>query len=252
VHRQRLRELQGLHTGRRAFIIGNGPSINRMDLTPLKAEITFAVNSTFRLYEKLGFQATYTCVTDRIRWFELKDDLLEASSRSRIFYCDDAEYPTPIDLFSHDELERITLLDQRLRTPRWLAWLACVRNRAGRFTYHLMRSRSFARDITRGVCLGNSVIFTAAQIAAYMGCNPIILIGVDMDYSGPQKHFHDRKVWTPPMSYERDAKPWFVRFDRAMAALDIRFLNASLGGKVDALKRVPFDDLFNQPLNPTP
>ena len=41
-------ELKGRHAGRRAFVIGTGPSLNQTDLSKLSGEITYACNSFMR------------------------------------------------------------------------------------------------------------------------------------------------------------------------------------------------------------
>ena len=244
VHHRRLLELRNIHAGRKAFILGNAPSVAKMDLPRLENHITFAVNSAYHLFDKMGFVSPYTCVSDRIRWHELKKDgILEASSGSRFFYCDDWECPTPAGIFSEEELERITLVDQLYWVPKALRSWAPVRNRAGMFTYARLRKKQFSHDVTEGVCIGNSVIFMATQMAAWMGCNPIVLIGVEMNYDQPQAHFHGKKIWTPPMSYEKDARPWFVLFRKALESRGIRWINATVGGKVDDLNRMEFEEI---------
>jgi len=112
------------------------------------------------------------------------------------------------------------------------------------FTYAGLRTRRFSWDLTEGVCVAKSVIFMAAQVAAYMGCNPIILIGVEMNYSQPQAHFHGQKVWTPAQDYDQEVKPWFELFRRDMEDRGVEFLNATRGGRVNELKRVEYDALF--------
>src|ERR1700738_2271379 len=49
---------------RRCFVIGNGPSLGKMDLSPLRDEITIGCNGLFLLFEKLGFLPTYYTVED--------------------------------------------------------------------------------------------------------------------------------------------------------------------------------------------
>lgn len=242
---EKLAALKNRHRGQRAFILGNGPSIKRMDLRPLADEITFAVNSTFRLYPDCGWVAPYTCFSDRVRWSETGAAALEASPGSQFFYADDWEVPSPHTLFTGAQLERIILLDRAYRLPRFLHRLMFVADRAGTVTYLAFTRKQFSSDPAKGVCLGNSVIFLAAQIAVHLGCNPVILLGVDMDYTGPVKHFHESKVWTPPTDYERDAKPWFVRFRDDMAALGVEFLNGTDGGRIDCLRRVDFKHLVS-------
>jgi len=71
-------ELHGRHTGRRAFIFGNGPSILRHDLTRLSGEITFALNNFIYHPDFHAIRPTYLCSLDpsiidpdyRERWHE--------------------------------------------------------------------------------------------------------------------------------------------------------------------------------------
>jgi hypothetical protein len=248
----KLLTLKNKHRGQRAFILGNGPSIRRMNLKPLANEVTFAVNASFRLFSEYGWVAPYTCFSDRVRWMEMGATALSASPGSQFFYMDDWEVPTPHTLFTPEQLDRVILVDQGYRLPRALHRWMFLANRAGVVTYAPFARRTFSPDPLQGVCKGNSVIFLAAQMAAYLGCNPVILLGVDMDYSGPVKHFHDSKVWTPPMDYERDAKPWFLRFRDGMARNGVEFLNGTDGGKVDCLRRVNYRELVEEPAKAHP
>lgn len=242
---KKLAALKNRHRGTRAFILGNGPSLKQMNLRALANEVTFAVNSTFRLYSDCGWVAPYTCFSDRVRWSETGPTALAASPGSQFFYADDWEVPAPHTLFTPAELERVILVDRGYLLPRFLHRWMFVANRAGTVTYLGLALKKFSANPAEGVCLGNSVIFLAAQMAVHMGCNPVILLGVDMDYSGPVKHFHEGKVWTPPMEYERDAKPWFIRFRDDMAALGVEFLNGTDGGRIDCLRRVDFKHLVS-------
>ena len=59
---RRLTEMKDIHRGRRAFIIGNGPSLKQTDLSKLKGEITFAMNRFYLAFPDLGFTTSYICV----------------------------------------------------------------------------------------------------------------------------------------------------------------------------------------------
>jgi len=54
-----------IHRGERCFIIGTGPSLNQTNLSLLKDEITFGVNT---LYRGNFLDYTYYCVSDRHVW----------------------------------------------------------------------------------------------------------------------------------------------------------------------------------------
>ncbi len=52
---RRLAELKDVHKGKRAFIVGNGPSLKQTDLSKLKNEVTFAMNCFYLAFPELGF-----------------------------------------------------------------------------------------------------------------------------------------------------------------------------------------------------
>lgn len=61
---KRLLELKNCHRNRRAFIVGNGPSLKIEDLTRLKSEITFASNRIFLAFDRIDWRPTYYNVSD--------------------------------------------------------------------------------------------------------------------------------------------------------------------------------------------
>ncbi len=52
------------YSGKRCFIVGNGPSLNKLDLKKLDGEYTFAVNGIFYKTEEMGFVPTFYMVED--------------------------------------------------------------------------------------------------------------------------------------------------------------------------------------------
>jgi hypothetical protein len=102
----------------------------------------------------------------------------------------------------------------------------------------------FSRDITRRIYLGYSVIFSAIQIACHLGARRVVMVGVDMNYTGdPAKDYaiarNDAPTWV--MDYEVHAKPMFEYFMRELKQLNVELLNATLGGRVDCVPRVSFE-----------
>ena len=51
---KRLTDLKDIHKGRRAFIIGNGPSLKQTDLSKLRDEITFCINRFYLAFPRTG------------------------------------------------------------------------------------------------------------------------------------------------------------------------------------------------------
>ena len=58
--------LKNIHKGKRAFILGNGPSLEIEDLDKLKNEITFASNKIYLAFDQTDWRPTYYCVEDLI------------------------------------------------------------------------------------------------------------------------------------------------------------------------------------------
>src|SRR3954469_10554479 len=55
---RRLAALKDAHKGKRAFINGNGPSLNKTDLNKLKNELTFGLNRIYLMFAELGFSTS--------------------------------------------------------------------------------------------------------------------------------------------------------------------------------------------------
>lgn len=65
--RARWRTIRDSYKGQRAFLIGNGPSLNRTPLHLLKGEVTLCFNRFDLMFERLGWRPTmYMCYDDRV------------------------------------------------------------------------------------------------------------------------------------------------------------------------------------------
>ena len=73
---KRLAALKDIHKGKRAFIIGNGPSLKQTDLSKLKNEITFGMNRIYLAFPELGFTTSYICVTNDLVIEQFVNDFL--------------------------------------------------------------------------------------------------------------------------------------------------------------------------------
>ena len=52
----RLAALRDRHRGERCFILGNGPSLKRTDLSKLRNETTFGLNRIYLAFPEMGFE----------------------------------------------------------------------------------------------------------------------------------------------------------------------------------------------------
>ncbi len=146
---RRLRIYKNEHAGERCFIIGNGPSLRKMDLSPLKHEYTFGLNRIYLLFDRMGFSTTYFVSVNRYVVKQCAEDIV------------------------------------KLPCPKFINWntrhlipftsdTAFIRSRSG---------PKFCTDIAKeGIWEGATVTYVAMQIAYYMGFQQVILIGVDHSF----------------------------------------------------------------------
>ncbi len=147
-HRREILALKDKHKGERCVIIGNGPSLNKMDLSPLKNEITFGLNRIYLLFPRIDFQPTYYATMDE-----------------------------NMSIQFHHEISQLLM-------PKFINWSLrkYYRDSDNCNFVRISYNPHFSTDLTRGFWSGASVTFMAMQIAYYMGFKEVILIGVDHSF----------------------------------------------------------------------
>ncbi|MBA7542987.1 hypothetical protein ES705_35312 [subsurface metagenome] len=150
-NRSRLEKFRDKHAGQRCFVMGNGPSLSRMDLSVLKDEITFGMNRIYLLFDEMPFIPTYyTCVNDLV-----------------------------LEQFADDI--------QALPMPKFLNWTCRDHFNSDDINTIFIRLRYSIRDLFVGdpahsLCGGGTVTYAALQLAYYMGFKEVVLIGVDHSF----------------------------------------------------------------------
>jgi hypothetical protein len=228
---RRLRTYRNRHAGKRCFVVGNGPSLNRTDLSLLRDEFSFGTNRIYLAFDKLDFRPSYyVCANDLV-------------------------------------VEQCAADIERLTMPKFIGW----HNRDSiRFTHDMiflwtrggLRSWFFT-DLTEGCWEGSTVTMVCIQLAYYMGFSEVILVGVDHSYqfsgdphaevtsSGDDpnhfaaNYFGKGFRWHLPdlegseLSY-RVANFMFKQSGR-------RIVDATIGGKLEVFEKVRYEQLFQQP-----
>jgi hypothetical protein len=228
---RRLLRLKNRYAGRRAFVIGNGPSLRQTDVTKLADEITIGSNGIFLLTQENGFRPTFYTVEDR----------LVAEDRAAAI----CQYRGTTKIVPSD-------LSQWLRRDRDTIYVNFVR--------HPPNFPRFSPAFEQYVCWGGTVTFLNLQLAYYLGIREVYLIGVDHSYQSPAKaddvngtvitsrsvdlnHFHpdyfgpgyrwhDPKVERMEIAY-REAERFFKSHGGVI-------YNATVGGQLEVFPRVEF------------
>ena len=240
--RVRWKTLKNLYRGQRAFLIGNGPSLNRTPLHLLGNEATLCFNRFDLMFERLGWRPTmYMCIDDRVA----------ENTASQI----NEIIPLAKFAFFPDIHSKGLDFRQFIEDAHNVFWLALKYERSGVFHDDLPTCNK-----------GGTVAFSGLQVLAFMGCSPIYLVGVDMDYMDHATAVkHDQENWTAtrdddpnhfdPRYFGAGAKyhhpklenllPWLQHAKEHLDRKGIRVLNAGIGGSLEVFPRVDFRSLFD-------
>lgn len=242
--RKNLARFRDKHKGQRCFIVGNGPSLNKMDLELMNSDFSFAVNGIFYKTDECGYRPDYYVVEDR-----------------------------HVVL---DNVERIKSFQPKKGGAKFFS--SRYRNLlgGGENTYFLNFNRGFYEptssyfEIPRfspnacdNVYVGQSVTIVNLQLAYWMGFSEVYLIGMDFNYSIPDSakvdgnvlesteddvnHFHPDyfgagKKWHDPKLHNVMKS---YQLCKLMFEMDGRkVVNATHGGKLELFERANYEGLF--------
>ena len=176
-----LEVLQGIHKNKRAFLVGNGPSLAKAPFDLLADEYTFGMNRIALIFKKTDWRPTY---------FVGVSTLMIDPSCSH-YHADFIEGVGKI-AFLWDWLAKLDVFNGRTNT----VFVNC--SEGGAVETQDATLDFWSDDITKRVSKFGTSIFAALQIAAWMGFDPIYLIGVDgfyKDYKGKDDPNHFDKEY---------------------------------------------------------
>jgi len=235
--------LKNCFKGKRCFIIGNGPSLNKCDLSSLQDEFTFGVNGIFYKTDESGFTPSFYMVEDG----HVIDDNLDRIN----------SYEAKFKFFPSIYKNKIEKRDNTFFFTMDLGFY-----RKNNRSYGIPR---FSENFDTVAYAGQSVTYLNLQLAYYLGFDTVYLVGMDFHYDIPESaiinglsiesmdddpnHFHPEyfgkgKKWHDPkldsvaMNYEF-AKIKYEQSGR-------RIFNATYGGNLEIFERVDFDSLMEK------
>ena len=148
--------LKGKHEGQRVFL-GNGPSLEACDLELIKNEISFGFNKIHLIFPQTEWRPTYYFIQDLYVLAQCKESLLDWKPYG------------------------LTVTDKY--SPRLPG--------AYRYIEHAIKSLDtlyFRPDPVRGFYSFGTVVYTAIQMAVFMGIKEMYLVGIDCDYRTPEQY----------------------------------------------------------------
>lgn len=229
--------LKNLHQDKRCFIIGNGPSLRAEDLTRIHnaGDISFACNRIFHIFPETPWRPTYYISQD-----------------------------PPILSSCVNEVSRIEAKNKFI--PIELKWYNDIDVKDATY-FHIETTDGedpskvrFSEDISKYISNSRTVVYTAIQIAVYMGIKEIYFIGVD-------HHFHTSRNAKGEVIVDPTAKDYFssaynqdkeklvipctdestmtfIAAKNYAESHGIKIYNATRGGKLEVFERKDFDSLF--------
>jgi len=226
--RKELIHFHNVHKGKRCFILGNGPSLKKTDLSKLKNEYTFGMNRIYLGFEEMGYETSF--------YVSINNLMIEQCAG-------DIKY---------------------LKIPSFVSWRGGKRWLTPQknlfFLYTTYTEPKFATDIRNRIWESATVTYVALQIAFYMGFEEVILIGVDHNFETKGKanttivsqgddpnHFHSGYFgkgfrWQLP-----DLEISEVGYQMAREAFEKdgrKILDATIGGKLTIFEKVDYNQLF--------
>lgn len=243
--------LEGRHAGeRRCFVLGNGPSLAKMDLAPLADEYTIGANSFYKHPQASAVGLRYLCVGDP----HFMRDTPECVTWHQTL-CQ--KMPRTVFLL-HSDAERL-VRKNGLYQGREIYFV-----RTGLTT----PTAVFARiDFTRALNVGTTTgTLVAIPLAMYLGFSEIYLVGFDanwLDNYDGSYHFYDKHELFPEFdSVSADTRGFSYEDEVTMVLREyqshrllrqiaqsrgVKLVNATLGGRLDMHPRVEFRSLFAGP-----
>lgn len=227
-------QLKDSHIGERCFIIGNGPSLTMNDLELLTDEFCFGTNQIFFAFDKTSWRPDVylTVNVDTFLAYRNVIDTLE----SKIKFIDSKALDYGVEISDAIYLKHGTFAEGE---------------------------NIFSRDISQYYYNGGTVVYTALQIAVYMGFKDIYLIGCDNNFTieksrdgniiknSIQNHFYtaedDKK--TANLYATVDVKHLSESFEIARDYAEkngIQIYNATRGGKLEVFPRVRLEEVVGQ------
>lgn len=225
---RRLAEMHDLHRGKRCFILGNGPSLQRTDLSRLRGEFTFGLNRIYLLFPQMGFPTSYLAAINTLVIEQCAPEMR------------DLDMPKFVTWRARDHLKgdpQVIFIDSDYTGPP-----------------------TFSTQATGRLFEGSTVTYVAMQLAYHLGFHEVILVGVDHSFKtrGPANvpivsHGDDPDHFSP--DYFGKGFRWqlpdleaseeaYLLARQAFEAAGRRIVDATVGGKLTVFPKVRYQDLF--------
>jgi KDO transferase-3 len=230
------------------FIVATGPSINQIDFSHLQGRTCIGVNGSILKSEEYSLPFRSHVMADR-QFFKDRFELVRKALMSGA-ECLFSFRGLSVICERQPELlrdARVFLLDEitaRFGQPKLSAGdFYAAAERDPDLVLHPSARPSkgrvgFSRDIRKGVFTGQTIAFSALQIAVWLGYTRIFILGMDLGGTGEGARFYESGEKAAPMrlgrDYESYIQPAFEVASTLRSALGIQIYNLSPDSRLPA------------------
>ena len=245
---QRLANLKGKYTGQRCIIMGNGPSLNQMDLSVFNKEYLWGTNKCYLLFDRISWRPTFYTAIDTRVVPDIAEDIVKL------------EHELPATTFFFPILFRMQGIIPSQSNVLWYY--------EKKLDETQLPNGMFSQHASNFVYAARTVTIAALQLAVFLGFNPIYLIGCDTSYSLSSSVQKDEKDENRLIStadddtshfdprYFGQGSKWHVPHVERMIfhyqqsknfcdSIGVKVYNATVGGKLEVFPRVNYRELFD-------
>jgi len=249
-------KFKNIHNGQRCFILGTGPSINTQSLVPLQNEICISVSAFFLHPELNKIKPLYHVLAPfhhPLGWNEVKfyhDGLLKNYNNETTIFL--GYTPYFYSIYNYEKIHADSFVE-RFHYINYCGAPSLEEKNHQKDKYW---------DITNVLFAPRTVIYSAIQLAAYMGCSEIYLLGCDHDYLTDVKrvtnhHFYQEEEGISDVEHLSafTSEKWFYEYyirwkdyrlmGDYLTKKGIKIYNATEGGMLDVFPRVNLSDILS-------
>jgi hypothetical protein len=244
--RRRLLGLRGAYTGQRCFIMGNGPSLNRMDLRLFENDVVWGSNLCYLLFDRIQWRPKFYVAVDARVVPDNADEINVLGQKM------------PGSLFFYPVAFRYNRI---LKSAKNVYWYNQIPLSEDKLPYSM-----FCTNPSEFVYSVRTVTIAMLQFAVYLGFNPIYLIGCDTIYTVPKtvqyengdlnllistsddpNHFTSSYFGKDKKWHEPHVDLMIFHYEQAKKVCDeqnVKVFNATVGRNLEVFPCVNYLDLF--------
>ena len=246
------KHVQNLHCGQDCYILATGPSLATIDITKFTNKVTIGVGSIFKHPDTTAFPPTYYIDTPNhapfgFEYIQKNLDLVDTVSKGRTICL--LGYTPYVYSYAN--------LFQKM-PDLWRSNYFFVDYTRGLHIDSCVRSgfRDSMWDLCGAPFLPRTVLYSAIQLASYLGCKNIYLLGCDHDYiknfeGALHRHFYKEEADPNSLAHESlfTSERWYYEYYRRWRGFRImrdylkrkgrRVVNLCESSMIDVFEREP-------------